>query len=1042
VKRFVAISDLHAHTWSAFAKGDGASNSRLINSLIVLRASLQAARIGKIPWVFGGDLVHTAGYTLNTVLAVLTDVFGEFADVEKLVVWGNHDARGVGGRIVVAETVWAPLERTIPNLHLLDPIEVVEAGGLSFSGAGAQPGNLLRLSEEQTDVGVYHATVRGSKGPNGFIFDYGVERDALLERHGVVIVGDIHHPQQLGSILVPGSPEHHNFGDRGEHGWWIVSVPNNKHPAEFEFIPGGSPKFLTVETPAQVRADGNFYRVQRVGAGEELPENAEAIAPTENAIAARDSLGSITDVEQAVQAWLKAEPPEGDVEPYLAAGRSLLSQQEPTRLSEMRLTRLLISNFCSYDQAELRVQPGTCLVTGKGRDYPSNGAGKSSLFEAIYWLLFGKTTKGLSGDEVIRWGTKECTVIAEFTGEHDHWLQAIRTKGSVSALTVEEGTGEISDHWQATSVTEMTEKLNKRLGITPALYQALGYFSQERLLLFASSTDGERKEMLADLIGLSAYQEASSAAASNVAELERTKLTLEGRCESTQARLNHDRSQLSALEQRNTEWDFAHQRDLALAEGALEEFDAKSVERRRTLAATHFAALSRQVSERIATAARELEALDQQLEAYAGDGTPQVETAQAQVLQLREECTAINRQFDAARVEHAFLIKERDKLAAQAADYATQLAGGHCPMCKQDLDQQLRDLCLDPLRARIVEANQVIERKKADVDRLLQDAGQKQVARDEAETNYQDALAIAKLLEKKAVQWEAVKIARAEKDTLHEFAKSLAQRDLDAERLAVQNRLAAIQRTANPYLGQLSAAQERMEEHGRELAQLAAERNGIAQSQEIFQYWTHGFSKRGLQSLLVDEVAVRFNAMRAEIFPVLTQGVYDVQLSTLSQTKQGEFRERTEFYVTEYGKSVPYEALSGGQRRRVDVGVMLTLVMAVSEWMQVPGALGLLVLDEVFGFLDAAGAEGLMEALRAVEERIPAIFVVAHDPQLQSLFGKTLHVEQDDQGISHLENGNASDEERSPGRAERGAGLSGRKVERRHHRQRGKAHTD
>src|SRR5689334_19905587 len=121
---------------------------------------------------------------------------------------------------------------------------------------------------------------------------------------------------------------------------------------------------------------------------------------------------------------------------------------------------------------------------------------------------------------------------------------------------------------------------------------------------------------------------------------------------------------------------------------------------------------------------------------------------------------------------------------------------------------------------------------------------------------------------------------------------------------------------------------------------------------------------------------------------------------------------------------------------------MLTLVMAVSEWMQVPGALGLLVLDEVFGFLDAAGAEGLMEALRAVEERIPAIFVVAHDPQLQSLFGKTLHVEQDDQGISHLENANASDEERSPGRAERGAGLSGRKVERRHHRQRGKAHAD
>jgi len=170
----------------------------------------------------------------------------------------------------------------------------------------------------------------------------------------------------------------------------------------------------------------------------------------------------------------------------------------------------------------------------------------------------------------------------------------------------------------------------------------------------------------------------------------------------------------------------------------------------------------------------------------------------------------------------------------------------------------------------------------------------------------------------------------------------------------------------------------------------------------LHDYWRIGFSKQGIQSLLMDEVAGAFNAARGAIFPALTQGVYDVQFSTLSRTKGGDQRERTEFKVYEHGLLVPYEALSGGQRRRIDVGVMLTLVKAISTWMHVPGALGVLVLDEVFGFLDASGAEGLMEALRDLQAVVPTIYAISHDPQLQALFSGTVMIEQDELGVSRV----------------------------------------
>jgi len=179
--------------------------------------------------------------------------------------------------------------------------------------------------------------------------------------------------------------------------------------------------------------------------------------------------------------------------------------------------------------------------------------------------------------------------------------------------------------------------------------------------------------------------------------------------------------------------------------------------------------------------------------------------------------------------------------------------------------------------------------------------------------------------------------------------------------------------------------------------------------QMIYEYWQEGFSKQGVQSLLMDGVAAMFNQERGAIFPALTQGVYDVQFSTRSKTKAGEWRERTEFQVFEQGKPITYAALSGGQRRRIDVGVMLTLIKVVSKWLQVPGCLGVLVLDEVFGFLDASGAEGLSEVLREVQEQVPVVFVVSHEPQLQALFANTIVIQQDERGISRILSGGADD---------------------------------
>ena len=62
---------------------------------------------------------------------------------------------------------------------------------------------------------------------------------------------------------------------------------------------------------------------------------------------------------------------------------------------------LQIENFLSYKNTKIEFKPGLYLVDGKNLDEGgSNGAGKSGIWEALAWSLFGVTTRGLSSGEV------------------------------------------------------------------------------------------------------------------------------------------------------------------------------------------------------------------------------------------------------------------------------------------------------------------------------------------------------------------------------------------------------------------------------------------------------------------------------------------------------------------------------------------------------------------------------------------------------------------------------------------------------------------
>lgn len=999
MRQLVVISDLHAHPWAAFARGDGIRNTRLQQSLAVLRASLQKARDLHCPWVFGGDIVHTAGYGLNVVLSSLIRVLEDYPDVEKLIVWGNHDARGVGGRITLEQTVLGTLVHAVEGLKVLDPTCTMltrVANGLTFSGAGYQPSPELLDYAQPSDVGVYHQTVRGSMAPNGFPLPEGIDPAELHSRHKLSIVGHVHHPQQVDApgvkaILIPGSPEHQTFGDVETHGWWILTM-REVGPPLAEFVPSGSPEFLTVETPADVRPDGNYYRVRTNPAGVALPPGVMVVAPTPTTIQSRGILRGVSG-DGILTAWMAHEPPAGlDPARVVAEGRQLLAAQDPGTLRPIQLTQVDLTNFCSYADASFPVRAGTWLVLGQGRDYPSNGAGKSTLFEAVFWLLFGRTTKGLTGDEVIRWGADVARVRGTFEFADGGSLVVTRCRGDGSDLIVEDASGV----WEAPSVTAMTEKLTRFLGLTPELFQALGYFSQERMLLFASASDGERKEMLADLIGLAAYQEASAAAQTLLTATERLRAGEEAIIGVTQQHLQAERDRFITYRDARMAWDAARHARLLDARYAQEQFardlpaqQAQLLTAARAELTTHLHAREQGHIARLAELAAQLE-------------VPHVTYPLAAAAAAGEAFLEVNRQLHTVLAEQRTEERVRRELVTERDRQLAVLAEGKCPTCGQAITPTRRDAILAPLEQRIDEAETRRIELAAQQGVLLTKAADAKRRFEEIEAGVKRAAALDVTRAQVAETQALLAACATERADLEQRADAHVTAVLQKAGWDLAAAVKAIEAEVNPHATAEAAGTERITAYEQTLADHASALERYRDAAAIAQYWQHGFSKQGIQSLLVDEIATLFNAARGRIFPALTQGIYDVQFSTQSQTKGGETRERTAFQVYERGEPVPYAALSGGQRRRIDVGVMLTLVVAVAQWLQVPGVLGMLVLDEVFGFLDASGAEGLVEALRDVQQVVPAVYVITHDAELQALFPESILVTQDAAGISHL----------------------------------------
>ncbi len=207
--------------------------------------------------------------------------------------------------------------------------------------------------------------------------------------------------------------------------------------------------------------------------------------------------------------------------------------------------RLRLSGFLSYRQpAELDFSAfDLACISG------ANGAGKSSLLDAITWVLFGQARR--RDDSLIhsRAGSS-ADVSLEFIHEGILYrAQRMKAPGKSAVLELQQqgegGWRPLTEH----SLRGTEERIQRILGLDYDTFINASFFLQGKADQFAQQRPGRRKEILGNILGLEVWEEYRAAAKTRRQAVETDLAGVDSRLEEIEAELGLEGERRARLKQ-------------------------------------------------------------------------------------------------------------------------------------------------------------------------------------------------------------------------------------------------------------------------------------------------------------------------------------------------------------------------------------------------------------------------------------------------------------------------------------------------------------
>ncbi|ELT6818456.1 AAA family ATPase [Klebsiella pneumoniae] len=629
----------------------------------------------------------------------------------------------------------------------------------------------------------------------------------------------------------------------------------------------------------------------------------------------------------------------------------------------MKFLTLEVENFMALANAKVELdQRGLVLIQGVNAgdsSAASNGAGKSTLMNSLMWCIYGETSHGVKGDDVLSTGhEKNCRVKVTIEDEGKRYaiIRHRKHKEFKNRLIVRGEDGDMTK-----GKDSLTQEFVERLiGASKEVFMASIYASQEAMPDLPGMSDKNLKTIVEEAAGVDrltkAYAIARERANAAAARMETTKTKMDA-ClslvESAQNELESAKTSSEAWERdRNERLDVARA-DLVGAEVTLTEVEME------------LRSLPEQIRDTENAIGKEREKLASK------------EEHDAKLVKVRGAITDIrasiriteNIQKEAIQRARAFKVK---------AEEVNTKVGEPCPTCG-------KAYCVEDLSTV----------KESFVEQARSEISQAQASATSV-AKYQEHLEKALKIESSLVA--STPDVSAIISRIEQLTKELGTlRHREKEVVAVEALVARarsevdrITKEINPFLAVIKRHEESLAANKSNYGVLKTELKNIQEQALLLDKARLVYSPAGVRSHILTSVTPFLNAQTAEYLNTLSDGNIVAEWSTMESTKKGEWRDKFNISVRKIGASKTFQTLSGGEKRKVRIACSLALQDLVAS--RASKNIELFIGDEIDDALDTAGLERLMGILETKARERGTVMIISHK-EMKSWFRETITVE-------------------------------------------------
>jgi len=148
---------------------------------------------------------------------------------------------------------------------------------------------------------------------------------------------------------------------------------------------------------------------------------------------------------------------------------------------------------------------------------------------------------------------------------------------------------------------------------------------------------------------------------------------------------------------------------------------------------------------------------------------------------------------------------------------------------------------------------------------------------------------------------------------------------------------------------------------------------------EVMKFWEKAFSEQGLIKYFIKNILDYFNTKCNEYLSQLTNNQFTIV-----------FNEELEETITNNGRNIHFISLSGGEKRKINLAVMLALQALLTSTSK--KQCNIVFFDEVADNIDDDGILCLYNLLTAIKDESRTIFLISHNNYLKSLLDSTQNI--------------------------------------------------